>query len=427
MNGGAMEPILLRAKGNKDALALAGARRIGAYNSLEKALTREPAEIIQEVKRSNLRGRGGAGFPTGLKWQFSRDIDTEEKYVICNADESEPGTFKDREILRTDPHLLLEGIAIAAYAVGAHDAAIYIRGEFWGEADTLESAIAEAYQERIFGNSLMGSEYRLDLFVHRGAGAYICGEETALLNSMEGRRGNPRVRPPFPAASGFLQAPTVVNNVETLSCVPSIIEHGAPWFAKIGRPRNAGPKLYSVSGHVARPGVYELPLGTTFSEIIFEHAGGMRNGRSLKAFSPGGAATPIMPRDLVETPADFDSVAAAGSMLGSGGLIVMDDSACMVAVAKNSLEFMAHESCGKCSPCRIGTQALLDTLTQICEGGASMAALATLEGLAAHIQKISLCGLGQSAPAILLSTMQHFRAEYEDHISHGSCDVCRNE
>ena len=294
MNGGAMEPILLRAKGNEEARRLQVARRLGAYASLERALTRKPSEIIEEVKRSNLRGRGGAGFPTGLKWQFSRDMDTDLKYVICNADESEPGTFKDREIIRTDPHLLLEGIAIAAYAIGAHNSAIYIRGEFWDEGDFLEAAITEAYRDGIFGRSLMGSDYRLDIFLHRGAGAYICGEETALLNSMEGRRGNPRVRPPFPAASGFLQAPTVVNNVETLSCVPSIIKHGALWFAKIGRPRNSGPKLYSVSGHVARPGVYELPLGTTFSEIIFEHAGGMRNGHSLKAFSPGGAATPIM-------------------------------------------------------------------------------------------------------------------------------------
>ncbi len=427
MSAAAMVPILLRAKRDKDALTLEGARRLGAYASLEKALTRRPSEIIEEVKRSNLRGRGGAGFPTGLKWQFSKDMETDDKYVICNADESDPGTFKDREIIRNDPHLLLEGIAIAAYAIGAHDAAIYIRGEFWNEGDILEAAIAEAYRENILGSSILGSQYRLDLFVHRGAGAYICGEETALLNSMEGKRGDPRVRPPFPAAAGFLQAPTVVNNVETLSCVPSIIEHGALWFAKIGRPRNSGPKLYSVSGHVARPGVYELPLGTPFSEIIFEHAGGMKEGRSLKAFSPGGAATPILPSDLVDTPADFDSVAASGSMLGSGGLIVMDDSTCMVGAARNCLEFMVHESCGKCSPCRIGTRALLDTLAEICNGSANMQALGALEGLAAHVQQISLCGLGQTAPAILLSTMQHFKAEYEDHIANGGCDSCRNE
>jgi NADH-quinone oxidoreductase subunit F len=422
-----MEPILLRARGNKDALSLEGARRLGAYTALQKALGRQPSKIVEEIKRSNLRGRGGAGFPTGLKWQFSSDIADDRKYMICNANESEPGTFKDREIIRCNPHLLLEGIAIAAYAVGAHDAAIYVRGEFRDEADVLERAVAEAYAEGILGSSVLSSPYRLDLFVHRGAGAYVCGDETALLNSMEGKRGQPRVRPPFPAASGFLQTPTVVNNVETLSCVPSIIEHGALWFAKIGRPGNAGPKLYSVSGHVMHPGVYELPMGTPFSEIIYEHCGGLPGGRTLKAFSPGGASTPLLPHDKVEIPADFDSVAAAGSMLGSGGLIVMDDSACMVDVAKNCLEFMSRESCGMCSPCRIGTKVLLDLLSDICEGRGRPESLSTLEVLAAHVQQISMCGLGQTAPVILLSALRHFRSEYEEHIAHGGCAVCRKE
>jgi NADH-quinone oxidoreductase subunit F len=420
-----MEPILLRARGQEDSRTLESARRRGVYSGLAKALDRGPAEIVEEVKRSDLRGRGGAGFPAGLKWQFTQACDSEAKYLICNADESEPGTFKDREIIRTDPHLLLEGIAIAAYAVGAHTAVIYIRGEFPQEAQILEEAIGEAYAEGVLGRQVCDTPFSLEVLVHPGAGAYICGEETALLNSLEGRRGSPRVRPPFPAVSGYLRSPTVVNNVETLACVPSIIEHGARWFARIGRPRNTGPKLYSVSGHVESPGVYELPLGTPYEEIIFNHCGGLRSGRTLKAFIPGGVASQVLPADRVGTAADFDSVWEAGSTLGSGGLIVMDDATCMVDVAKNCLEFMVHESCGKCSPCRIGTPMLLEKVTEVCEGRAREDVLPDLERLADHVKKASLCGLGQTAPAVLVSTLRHFRNEYETHITNGGCEVCR--
>jgi len=420
-----MEPILLRARGQEDSRTLASARSRGVYAGLEMALRRSPAEIVDEVKRSDLRGRGGAGFPAGLKWQFTQNCDSEAKYLICNADESEPGTFKDREIIRTDPHLLLEGLAIAAYAVGARTAVIYIRGEFRDEARVLEQAIGEGNQEGVFGNRGGETFSGFEIFLHRGAGAYICGEETALLNSLEGKRGNPRVRPPFPAVSGYHRSPTVVNNVETLACVPSIIEHGAKWFTQIGRPRNTGPKLFSVSGHVERPGVYELPLGTPYEQILYDHAGGLRAGRTLKAFIPGGVASRVLPADRVGIFADFDSVFEAGSTLGTGGMIVMDDGTCMVDVARNCLGFMARESCGKCSPCRIGTQMLLDLVSEVCDGRARTDALSDLETLAGHMQKASLCGLGQTAPAVLVSTLGHFRSEYEAHMANAGCEICR--
>jgi NADH-quinone oxidoreductase subunit F len=422
-----MESILLRARGEEDSRSFSSARRRGVYGSLEQALQRAPEEIVEEVKRSNLRGRGGAGFPTGLKWQFTHEATAPQKYVICNADESEPGTFKDREVIRTDPHLLIEGIAIAAYAVGASAAVIYIRGEFPEEARILDAAIGEAIAQGMLRHAAPDREFKLDLWVHRGAGAYICGEETALLNSLEGRRGAPRVRPPFPAVSGFLSSPTVVNNVETLSCVPSIIAHGSAWFSKIGRPRNAGPKLYSVSGHVARPGVYELPMGTPFREIIYDHCGGLLNGGSLKAFIPGGVATPVLPADKLDVHADYDSVAEAGSHLGSGGLIVMDQSTCMVDAARTCLEFMIHESCGKCSSCRIGTRVLLDLVGELQTARGNEVILDRIERLGRHVKQASLCGLGQSAPNVLLSAMSHFRSEFQAHAAGAECTACAGQ
>jgi NADH-quinone oxidoreductase subunit F len=334
-----MEPILLRARGETNSRSISTYLRLGGYGALKKAFIMDPAAIREEVKNSGLRGRGGAGFPAGVKWGFVPQDSPKPKYLICNADESEPGTFKDREIIHVDPHMLIEGIIIASYAISANTAYIYIRGEFVEEARILEQAIAEAYKKKYLGKNILTTGYDLDLYVHRGAGAYICGEETALIESIEGKRGLPRLKPPFPAVVGVFGCPTVVNNVETLACVPHIIERGAAWFASIGRPRNTGPKLFCVSGHVNRPGVYELPLGVTFREIIEEHCGGMRDGKALKAFIPGGSSAPVLPADKVDTAADFDAVAEAGSMLGSGGLIVMDETVDMVWALENLLTF----------------------------------------------------------------------------------------
>ena len=324
------DPILLRARGLKNSRSLSTYCRLGGYSGLEKALSMTPAEVIEEVKASGIRGRGGAGFPAGVKWGFVPKDTVKPKYMICNADESEPGTFKDRELILVDPHMVLEGIAIASYAIGANTAYIYIRGEFVEEAQILARAIAEARRKKYLGEDILGSGYDLEVHIHRGAGAYICGEETALIESIEGKRGLPRLKPPFPAVVGVFGCPTVVNNVETLACVPHILEHGGAWFAAIGTERSTGPKLFCVSGHVERPGVYEAPMGITFREIIEDLCGGMRGGGKLKAFIPGGSSAPVLPADRIDTAADFESVAQAGSMLGSGGLIVMDETVDMV-------------------------------------------------------------------------------------------------
>src|SRR5512136_856898 len=304
-----MEPVLLRARGVADSRAIATYLAAGGYEGLKKALTMTPEAVTKEVMDSELRGRGGAGFPTGRKWSFVPKDHPGPRYLICNADESEPGTFKDREIMEHDPHQIIEGIAIASYAIGANTAYVYIRGEFVRWANFLEEAIEEAHRGGFLGKNVQGSGFDLDIWVHRGAGAYICGEETALIESLEGKRGFPRLKPPFPAVVGVFGKPTVVNNVETLACVPHIVTRGAAWFASIGRPRNTGPKMYCISGHVARPGVYELPLGVTFREIIEKHCGGMRKGAKLKAFFPGGSSAPIMTAAEVDVRADFDACA----------------------------------------------------------------------------------------------------------------------
>jgi NADH-quinone oxidoreductase subunit F len=415
------DPILLRARGLKNSRALSTYRRLGGYSALEKALSMTPAEVIEEVKASGIRGRGGAGFPAGVKWGFVPRDTAKPKYMICNADESEPGTFKDRELILVDPHMVLEGIAIASYAIGANTAYIYIRGEFVDEAQILARAIAEARRKKFLGEDILGSGYDLEVHVHRGAGAYICGEETALIESIEGKRGLPRLKPPFPAVVGVFGCPTVVNNVETLACIPHILEHGGAWFAAIGTERSTGPKLFCVSGHVERPGVYEAPMGITFREIIEDLCGGMRGGGKLKAFIPGGSSAPVLPADKIDTPADFESVAQAGSMLGSGGLIVMDESVDMVWALENLLVFYAHESCGQCSPCREGSDWAVDIVRRIRRGHGLPGDIDTLQRIARFAsQGMTICPLGDAFCGPIVSFLEHFGREFEEAISKAS-------
>jgi len=409
-----MEPILLRARGEESSRSISTYLKLGGYKAFGKALAMDPAAVVAEVKEAGLRGRGGAGFPTGVKWGFVPADTDKPKYLVCNADESEPGTFKDREIIHVDPHMLLEGIMIASYAIGSHAAYIYIRGEFWLEAQYLEQAIAEAYDKGYLGRNILDSGFDLDITVHRGAGAYICGEETALIESIEGKRGQPRLKPPFPAVVGLFGCPTVVNNVETLACVPHIIDRGAEWFAAIGKPRNTGPKLFCVSGHVARPGVYELPLGVTFEEIINTHCGGIRDGKKLKAFIPGGSSAPVLPADKVGIGATFDEVAEAGSMLGSGGLIVMDETVDMVWTLENLLKFYAHESCGQCTPCREGSDWALDVVRRIRQGHGRTEDLETLRRIARYAsQGMTICPLGDAFCGPITGFLDHFGHEFE--------------
>jgi len=409
-----MEPILLRAEHEKESRAIATYLRMGGYGALKKALAMTPESIREEVKNSGLRGRGGAGFPAGVKWGFVPQDSPKPKYLVCNADESEPGTFKDRKLIHTDPHMVIEGIIIASYAIDAHTAYIYIRGEFYEEAEILERAIAEAYAKGYLGKNILKSGYDLDLFVHRGAGAYICGEETALLESIEGKRGQPRLKPPFPAVVGLFGCPTVINNVETLACVPHIVERGAEWFSSIGRPRNTGPKLFCVSGHVNRPGVYELPLGVTYREIIEKHCGGIRGGRKLKAFIPGGSSAPILPASAIDIKAEFDSVAEAGSMFGSGAIIVMDETVDMVWALENLMTFYAHESCGQCTPCREGSDWAKDIVKRIRRGYGQPKDLEALERISRFAsQGMTICPLGDAFCGPIASFLKHFRDEFE--------------
>lgn len=415
------DPILLRARGLKNSRSLATYLRLGGYSALEKALSMTPAEVIEVVKASGVRGRGGAGFPAGVKWSFVPRDTAKPKYMICNADESEPGTFKDRELILVDPHMVLEGIAIASYAIGANTAYIYIRGEFVEEAQILAKAITEAKRKKYLGRKILGSGYDLEVHIHRGAGAYICGEETALIESIEGKRGLPRLKPPFPAVVGVFGCPTVVNNVETLACVPHILENGAAWFAGIGTERSTGPKLFCVSGHVERPGVYEAPMGITFREIIEDLCGGMRGGGNLKAFIPGGSSAPVLPADKIDTAADFESVAQAGSMLGSGGLIVMDETVDMVWALENLLTFYAHESCGQCTPCREGSDWAVDIVRRIRCGQGRQGDIETLHRIARFAsQGMTICPLGDAFCGPIASFLEHFGHEFEEAISKAS-------
>jgi NADH-quinone oxidoreductase subunit F len=393
------------------------------YEALRKTLALEPNQIIDMVKASGLRGRGGAGFPTGMKWQFVLRDSPLPKYIACNADESEPGTFKDHLLMERNPHLLIEGCAIACYAIGAKVAYIYIRGEFLHVQDILERAIEEAYAKGYLGKGVLGSRFDCDVFVHRGAGAYEAGEETALLESLEGKRAQPRLKPPFPAAVGLFNCPTAVNNVETLCNVPLIVRNGPDWFASLGPEKNSGPKLYCISGHVARPGVYEASMNVTVRELIFERAGGMRGGRQLKAVIPGGSSVPILLPAQLDTPASFDGVQKAGSLLGSAGLIVLDDTTCMVWLAQNLLYFYRHESCGKCTPCREGTDWLFKILQRIERGEGKLGDLDLLQSVSNNVAGKTLCAFGDAAVTPALTTLKHFRHEYEAHIREARCTL----
>jgi len=397
---------------------------LGGYQGLSKALREfKPADIIEIIKKSGLRGRGGAGFPTGMKWSFVPKDAGKPVYLCVNADESEPGTFKDRLIIEKDPHQLIEGAAIAAYAIGCHQAFVYIRGEFSYGARVLNAAVREAYERGFLGKNILGSGYDVDLLVHRGAGAYICGEETALLESIEGRRGHPRLKPPFPAVIGLYGSPTVINNVETLANVPHIINNGADWYTSIGVERNSGTRLFGVSGHVAKRGVYELPLGVSLRDLIYEHCGGMRNGRALKAVIPGGSSVPVLTADQVDVALDFDSVAKAGSMLGSAGVIVMDDSTCMVKAAARIARFYAEESCGQCTQCREGTEWIHRILARIENGKGRSGDLELLLDLCANMKSLTICPLSDAAAMPIESYVQKFYYEFEAHIQEQRCIV----
>jgi NADH-quinone oxidoreductase subunit F len=397
---------------------------LGGYAGLAKALREyKPDEVTDIVKRSGLRGRGGAGFPTGMKWGFVPKNSGIPVYLCVNADESEPGTFKDRVIVEKDPHQLIEGVVIAAYALGCHQAFIYIRGEFVYGSQVLNRAVSEAYDKGYLGKNILGSGFDIDLMVHRGAGAYICGEETALLESIEGRRGHPRLKPPFPAVVGLYGSPTVINNVETLANVPHIINNGAEWYASIGVERNAGTRLFGVSGHVKKRGVYELPMGTPLRELIYDHCGGMQDGRTLKAIVPGGSSVPVLTADQVDVPLDFDSIAKAGSMLGSAGVIVMDDSTCMVKAALRLSKFYAEESCGQCTQCREGTEWMHRILTRLENGNGRRGDLELLLDICANMKGKTICPLSDAAAMPIESYIQKFYDEFAAHIQEQRCVV----
>jgi NADH-quinone oxidoreductase subunit F len=396
----------------------------GGYEAARKALTgMTPQDVIATVKESNLRGRGGAGFPTGLKWSFVPRDTGKPTYLLCNADESEPGTFKDRAIIEHDPHQLLEGMIISSYAIACRTAYIYIRGEFAQGYKILCQAIEQAYERGVLGSKILGSGFDLDIHVHRGAGAYICGEETGLIESIEGKRAYPRIKPPFPAVYGLFGCPTIVNNVETLACVKHVIARGAVWFKGIGPESSPGPKLYCISGHVERPGVYELPMGTSLRSLIEDTAGGIWKGRRLKAVIPGGSSVPVLRADEIDIAMDFDSVAKAGSMLGSAGVIVMDDATCMVNALNTISHFYHHESCGQCTPCREGTGWLEKILIRVDEGAGTEEDLRTLETVAAGMMGNTVCVLADAAAMPVQSFLKKFRDEFEAHVRLGGCEL----
>lgn len=398
---------------------------IGGYNVLKKILKEKtpPEEIINELKESSLRGRGGAGFPTGLKWSFvSRDIPG-QKYVICNSDESEPGTCKDRDILRYNPHQIFEGMAIACYTLGATVAYNYLRGEFWEPFQRCEQALREAHEAGYLGKNVLGSGIDIEIHNHYSGGAYICGEETALMNALEGKRGWPRFKPPFPANFGLYGRPSNVNNTETYASVPVILEKGGKWFAELGPPKNGGTKIFSVSGHVNKPGNYEIPMGTPFAELL-EMAGGMLNGAKLKAVIPGGSSMPVLPSEIMmKTNMDFDSIMQAGSMLGSGGVMVMDENTCMVKALKRISYFYMHESCGQCTPCREGTGWIYRLVSKIESGEAVMEDLDRLAKVAKNIEGRTICAFGEAAAWPVAGFLKHFRDEFEYHVKYKKCMV----
>ncbi len=414
------EPVLLRRADLPRSESIDTYVATGGYRALAAALhDHTPEELIAMVKASGLRGRGGAGFPAGLKWGFMPRDGT--RYLCVNTDEGEPGTFKDRILVERDPHQIIEGAIIAAYAVGAIHAYVYIRGEFFLGVKRWIKAIADAYERGYLGENILGSGYSLDLTVHRGAGAYICGEETAMIESLEGHRGEPRIKPPYPAQVGYLGAPTLVHNVETLANVPHIVLRGPEWYAAIGTKGSTGPKLFCVSGHVNRPGVYELPLGVPLRELIDEYAGGVTGGRQIKAIIPGGASTPLLTAENLDVTMDFDALPKVGSALGTGAVVVMAEGTCMVDVARRTARFFAHESCGKCVPCRIGSQRILDILTRLTAGQGEPSDLDRLSALAEGIAGHTFCPMGDAQVGPLVSSLRLFRDEYLEHASGGGC------
>ncbi len=412
-----MEKFLLKNIENPNSADIAEYIKTGGYKALSKALELKPSDIIDEVKRSGLRGRGGAGFPTGMKWAFAAADSKKPKFILCNADEGEPGTFKDRPILEKNPHLLIEGMIISGYALQAEYGYIYLRGEYPEAKDILEDAIKQAHDKGYLGDDVLGKGIRFYLHVHQGAGAYICGEETALIESLEGRRGQPRIKPPFPVNEGFLSKPTVVNNVETLANIPYIMEIGAEAYSKLGSPDCPGPKLYSVSGHVKMPGVYELPMGTTLREIIYTHCGGIRDGKKLKAVIPGGISTPILPPEKIDCPMDFVSMPKHGSMLGSGAVIVFDETVDLVKVCLRAMKFFEHESCGKCTPCREGVGWLRAIIERIYNGSGTEKDIDLLLEVSKNITGKTFCPLGDGAAGVVQGFIKDFRHEFEQHIS----------
>ena len=421
-----MEPILTKHIREPNSFTLDSyVQKQGGYQALKKALGMTPDAVVDVVKASGLRGRGGAGFPTGMKWQFVDKKSPKPKYICCNADESEPGTFKDHVLMERNPHLLFEGCLIGCFAIGAKVAYIYIRGEFYHVQEVLEAELAKARAAGYLGKNIMGTGFDCEIYVHRGAGAYEAGEETALIESLEGKRAQPRIKPPFPAVEGLYNCPTAVNNVETLCNVPLIIERGAEWFAKLGPEKNGGPKLFCISGHVKRPGTYEAPMTVTLKELIYDEkfAGGIRGGHQLKCVIPGGSSVPVLLPDQIDVPASFDGIAQAGSFLGSAGIIVMDETTCMVWAAENLLHFYKHESCGKCTPCREGGDWLYRLLGKIERGEGEMRDLDLLLSIANNILGKTLCAFGDAAATPVLSTVKTFRAEYEAHIREGRCTV----
>ncbi|MEW7978147.1 MAG: NADH-quinone oxidoreductase subunit NuoF [Candidatus Sedimenticola endophacoides] len=397
----------------------------GGYEQLKRILAGEitPAQVIDEVKAANLRGRGGAGFPTGMKWSFISREAPGQKYVVCNSDEGEPGTFKDRDILRYNPHQLIEGMIITGYAIGATRGYNYIRGEFWEPYMRFQGAIDEAREAGLLGENILGSGFDFDLHVHLGGGAYVCGEETALLESIEGKKGQPRYKPPFPAHFGLYGRPTIINNTESLCSIPVIIEKGGKWFSEIGVANSGGSKLFSISGNINKPGVYEIPMGTPFAELL-EMAGGMRDGRKCKAVIPGGSSSPVIPGEqMLDLTMDYDSIQGAGSMLGSGAVIVMDDTNCMVRVLERMSYFYYEESCGQCTPCREGTGWLYRVVSRIENGQGRPEDLELLEDVTRKIAGRTICALGDAAAMPVQGMLKHFRNEFEYHIEHKRCKV----
>ena len=392
------------------------------YSALAKCLTEmTPEAVIDEIKRSGLRGRGGGGFPTGLKWEFARKYQADQKYVVCNADEGDPGAFMDRSIMEGDPHSVIEAMAICGYSIGASKGLVYIRAEYPLAIERLRIAIEQAEKYGLLGENILGTDFSFHIEIRYGAGAFVCGEETALIHSMEGHRGEPTTKPPFPAESGYLNKPTNVNNVETLANIPVILNKGADWFASIGTERSKGTKVFALASKINNVGLIEVPMGTTLREVIYEIGGGIKNGKKFKAVQTGGPSGGCLTEKHLDTPIDFDNLLAAGSMMGSGGMIVMDEDDCMVAVAKFYLEFIVEESCGKCSPCRIGNKRLLEILTRITEGKGTMEDLDNLRNLSQVIKDTALCGLGQTSPNPVLSTLEHFYDEYVAHIRDHKC------